>query len=175
MAFLLASLLVGAGFVNWVYLWPGTRALRWITPSLVLMTAFLILPIAYTFYISFTNWATGNVLQKPQAIEVIEGATFVDPSAPGELFELFVYQDGEELRLLLVGAEGEMVFGEPRLRTGEPIEGAVEDPEALGMTDADGDGIPETIGPYRLLTRPEVFGPRERHRLRPAGHRQPVG
>ena len=77
-----ASLLVGAGFVNWVYLWPGTRALRWITPGLVLMTAFLILPIAYTFYISFTNWATGNVLQKPQAIEVIEGATFVDRGRP---------------------------------------------------------------------------------------------
>ena len=58
-----AALLIGAGFVNWVYFWPGTRALRWITPGLVLMTAFLIVPIIYTFYISFTNWATGNLLQ----------------------------------------------------------------------------------------------------------------
>jgi arabinogalactan oligomer/maltooligosaccharide transport system permease protein len=154
----LAAMLVGAVFVNWVYLWPRTRALRWVTPGLVLMTAFLVVPILYTVYISFTNWATGNVLQKPQAIQVIERATFVDPSAPGELFDLFVYQDGEELRLLLVGAEGQMVFGEPRLRTGEPIADALEDPDELGMTDTNGDGIPETIGPYRLLTRPEVFG-----------------
>ncbi len=152
-----AALLIGAGFVNWVYFWPGTRALRWITPGLVLMTAFLIVPIIYTFYISFTNWATGNLLQKPQAIEIIEGRSFVDADAPGELFDLHVYQDGDELRLLLVGSEGELIFGQPRLRSEEPLEDAIEDPEELGITDEDGDGVPEQIGPYHLLSRAQVF------------------
>jgi arabinogalactan oligomer/maltooligosaccharide transport system permease protein len=32
------------------------------------------------------------------------------------------------------------------------------DIDGLGATDADGDGIPEQIGPYRLLERAEVFG-----------------
>jgi len=153
----LAGLVIGTLFVNWVYLWPGTKALRWITPGLVLMLVFLIVPIIYTFYISFTNWATGNVLQKPQAITIIESRSFVDPDAPGELFTLHVYQDGDELRLLLVGAGGELIFGEPRLRGEERLEDAIQDPVELGTTDDDGDGVPEQIGPYLLLSRPQVF------------------
>ncbi len=155
----LASLIVGTLYVNWVYLWPRTRALRWVTPGLMLMLAFLVVPILYTFYISLTNWATGNVLQKPQAIAIIENRSFVDPSAPGELFDLHVYRDDAsgEVRLLLVGEDGALIFGEPRLRTDEPRVDATADPEDLGVTDADGDGIPEQIGPYRLLQRAEVF------------------
>ncbi|MDQ3782925.1 MAG: maltose ABC transporter permease MalF [Actinomycetota bacterium] len=153
----LTGLVVGSLFINWVYLWPRTKALRWITPGLVLMAVFLIIPIVYTFYISFTNWATGNVVQKPQAIAIIESRSFVDPDAPGALFDLHVYQDGEELRLLLIGADGALVFGEPRLRNEDALADATEDPVALGITDADGDGVPEQIGPYRLLSRPQVF------------------
>ena len=102
----LAFLIVGAVFVNWVYLWPGTRALRWITPGLIFMIAFLVVPILYTFFISFTNWATGNILNKGQVIDILESRALVDPDAPGELFDLYVFRDDEEVRLLLVGVTG---------------------------------------------------------------------
>ncbi len=154
----LAFLTVGTLFVNWAYLWPGTEALRWVTPGLAFMVAFLVIPIGYTFYISVTNWSTGNVLQKDQAIEVLEGISVVDPEAQGELFDMFVFRDDAgEIRLLLVGADGRLIFGEPRLRSEEPLVDATEDPEAIGLVDADGDGIPEEIGPYRRLEQREVF------------------
>jgi maltose/maltodextrin transport system permease protein/arabinogalactan oligomer/maltooligosaccharide transport system permease protein len=152
-----AFLIVGAVFINWVYLWPGTRALRWITPGLIFMIAFVVVPILYTFFISLTNWATGNILNKGQVIEILESRALVDPDAPGELFDLYVFRDDEEVRLLLVGDDGSLIFGEPRLRSEEPIEGASQDPGELGITDDDGDGIPEQIGSFRQLQRPEVF------------------
>jgi ABC-type sugar transport system permease subunit len=155
----LAFLIVGTLFVNWVYLWPGTRALRWITPGLIFTVAFLVVPILYTFFISFTNWSTGNILNKAQAIEVLESRAYVDPDDPGELFDLHVYRDDEtgEIRFLLIAEDGRSVFGEPRLRTDPPLEDGAEDVDELGATDADGDGIPEMIGPYLLLSTPGVF------------------
>ncbi|RPI24916.1 MAG: ABC transporter permease subunit, partial [Actinobacteria bacterium] len=153
----LAALAVGAVFFNWVYLWPGTRALRWVTPGLILMIAFLVVPILYTFFISFTNWSTGNILNKQQVIDIIESRAFVDRDAPGELYDLYVFRDGDEIRLLLVSGAGDLIFGEPRLRSEEPLEGATQDPNDLGATDEDGDGIPDQIGSFRRLSRAELF------------------
>jgi arabinogalactan oligomer/maltooligosaccharide transport system permease protein len=153
----LASLLIGTIAVNWVYLSPRTKALKWITPGLIFMTAFMIVPIIYTVYISLTNWQTGNVLQKEQVIEQLEGQSFFDPDDPGELFDLYVYRAGDEIRFLLVGSEGELLFGEPRDRSAEPSPDAAADPAELGITDTDGDGIPEAIGDFVRLDRPQVF------------------
>ena len=153
----LASLLVGALIVNWVYLSPRTRALKWIVPGMIFMTAFMIVPILYTVYISLTNWQTGNVLQKDQVIENLEARSFVDPDDPGELFDLFVFQEGDEVRFLLVGEDGQMLFGEPRERAADPLPDVAVDPEELGVVDEDGDGIPETIGTFVRLERAQVF------------------
>ena len=153
----LAILLIGTLGVNWVYLWPRTKALRWITPGLIFLISFMVIPILYTFYISLTNWETGNVLQKHQVIENLEARSFVDPNDPGELFDLYVFQGGEEIRFLLVGEDGELLFGEPRERAADPLPDAVVDPEELGIVDSDGDGIPETIGDFVRLERAQVF------------------
>ncbi len=154
----LAALVVGSAFINWVYLWPRTTALRWTTPGLVFLFAFMVVPILYTVYISFTNWATGNVLSKPQVIEILESRVFADPDAPGELFDLYVFQDDEgAIRFLLIGDGGELLFGEPRLRSEEPLAPGQEDPEELGVEDTDGDGIPDQIGRYRRLSTGELF------------------
>lgn len=153
----LTLLLIGTLGVNWVYLWPRTQALRWITPGLIFMITFMVIPILYTFYISLTNWETGNVLQKDQVIENLEARSFVDPDDPGELFDLYVFQDGEEIRFLLVGEDGELIFGEPRDRAADPLLDAAVDPEELGIVDNDGDGIPEMIGTFIRLERGQVF------------------
>lgn len=153
----LGSLVVGTLFVDWVYLSPRAQALKWITPGLIPMIIFMVVPILYTFYISLTNWETGNVLQKNQVIENLEGVSYTDPDDPGELFDLYVFQDGDEIRFLLVGAEGELLFGEPRDRTAEPLPDAAADPEELGIVDTDGDGIPESIGDFVRLERAQVF------------------
>lgn len=153
----LASLLIGAIAVNWIYLSPRTRALKWIMPGLIFMIAFMVVPILYTVYISVTNWQTGNVLQKTQVIEILETRTYVDPDAPGELYDLHVFRDGEEIRFLLIGADGQMLFGEPRSRSADPLSKYAVDPDELGVVDNDGDGIPDMIGTFMRLERRDVF------------------
>ena len=153
----LAALVIGTLFVNWVYLWPRTGALRWIVPGLVFMIAFMVIPILYTLYISITNWETGNVLQKPQVIEQLESTPFIDPNDPGELYDLHVFRDGDEIRFLLIGAEGQQLFGEPRARNADPLPELAGDPAELGVEDDDGDGVPERIGTFSRLERRDVF------------------
>jgi arabinogalactan oligomer/maltooligosaccharide transport system permease protein len=60
-------------FIDAVYL--GER--RWIPakfliPGTVFLVAFQIIPIIYTVDVAFTNYSTGHILTKPQAIEQIE-------------------------------------------------------------------------------------------------------
>lgn len=155
---LLIGLIVLTVLINWVYLWPGTQALRWITPGVTFMLIFLVIPIIFTAFISMTNWSTGNTLTKEQAIEALESRPFVDPEAPGRVLDLFVYQnDAGDLLFLLEGDE-ERIAAFPRAEGDEPLEDAVLDLEAADVEDTDGDGIPDRIDDYVLLTGPALFG-----------------
>ncbi|MCL1586813.1 MAG: ABC transporter permease subunit [Actinomycetia bacterium] len=152
------GLVIGVLFINWVYLWPRTEALRWITPGLVFMTIFVVIPIIYTSYVSLTNWRTGNVTSKEQTIDFWEAKVYVDPEAEGTLFDLFVYTDDsgdpDGFKLLLVNEEGQYVYGDPRLRTETAIEDGVEDEGTF----ASGEEIPPAeFNGSRLLTQREVF------------------
>ena len=153
--FMLIGLIVGTVFINWVYLWPNTLALRWVTPGLIFMAIFVVVPIIYTVWVSLTNYQTGNVISKDQTITFFESQTYVDPEAQGQLFDLYVYtDDAGEFRLLLVNEDGEYVFGEARLRSEPPLEDGIEDTGTF----APGDTIPpEEFNGYRLLTQREVF------------------
>jgi len=54
--------------VNWAYLNPRAQASRWLTPGLAMMLVFVVYPVLYTTYLSFTNYQTGNLLSRDQAI-----------------------------------------------------------------------------------------------------------
>ena len=153
---MLIGLVIGILFINWVYLWPRTEALRWITPGLIMMTIFVVVPIIFTVWVSLTNWRTGNVQTKEQTIEFWESKVFVDPDAEGELFDMWVYtDDAGEFRLLLVNPEtGDYLLGEPRDRAEEPIEDAVI---AEGTFGPDDTVPPDAIEGWRLLDQREVF------------------
>ncbi len=153
--FMIIGLVVGILFINWVYLWPRTEALRWVTPGLIFMAIFVVVPIIYTVWVSMTNWQTGNVTSKEQTIDFFESLNYVDPDAAGELSDLYVYtDDAGEYRMLLVNDAGDYVFGVARPRTDPPLENGIE----MEGTFSEGDTVPpEEIGPYRLLTQRELF------------------
>jgi arabinogalactan oligomer / maltooligosaccharide transport system permease protein len=153
---MLLGLVVGGLVVNWVYLSPRTRALRWVTPGLVMMVLFMIIPIIFNAFVSLTNWSTGNALSKDQAIERIESETYVDPSGQGQVYDLSVYQDDAsgELRFLLVGESGDYIFAEARGRDDPPVEDAVEEEGTFQESD---EVPPTTIGAYRLLNFAEII------------------
>ena len=152
---MLVGLVVGTAYINWVYLWPRTEALRWVTPGLIFMAIFVVVPIFYTVWVSMTNWQTGNVTSKEQTVAYFEGQVYVDPDAAGELFDLFVYtDDAGEYRLLLVNEEGRYFFGQGRPRTEPAVDDAIE---SEGTFEAGAEIPPPTFDGYRLLTQRELF------------------
>jgi arabinogalactan oligomer/maltooligosaccharide transport system permease protein len=154
---MLIGLIVGTLFINWVYLWPRTQALRWVTPGLVFMAIFVMVPIIYTSWVSMTNWRTGNVTTKEQTIEFWEAKVYVDPEDAGELYDLYVYTDDsgpDGVRLLLVSEDNEYIFGKARLRTDPPIDDAVE---AEGSFSESDEIPPAEFDGFRLLSKRELF------------------
>ncbi len=152
---MLISLIIGTTFINWVYLWPRTNALRWITPGLIFMTIFVVLPIFYTVFVSLTNQRTGNLTSKEQTIAFWEAKTHVSPDEAGELFDLYVYtNDAGDVRFLLANEDGAYFFGEPRQRSDPPVEDGIED---QGTFEPDAEVPPPEFNGYTLLSKKELF------------------
>ena len=145
--------------INWVYIWPGTGALRWLTPGLTFLLVFMIIPIIFTAFVSVTNWSTGHTLTKDQAIEVLESRPYLDPDAPEQVFDLLVYQDpatGDLLFLLTDGDTGVTIAGIPRPADDEPAEDGTVDLAGYDVVEGD-DGFPENVGPFVRLSGPGLF------------------
>jgi ABC-type sugar transport system permease subunit len=148
---LMGLLVVIALLVNWSYLSPRAKALRWLTPGLVFLLLFLVWPLVYTAYVSLTNYQTGNILSKQQVIDQFERQIIQSTDGGGAL-AMEVYRDpAGELAFFLTDSEGVSYFGVPRPRTADPLEDPLLDPVTLGATDADGDGVFEQIGEFEFV------------------------
>jgi ABC-type sugar transport system permease subunit len=86
--------------INYIWLKPQTYPLRWMSPGLAFMILISVYPIIYTVYISFTNYGTGHLLPKVQAIEVLEQRKFLPESGSAYNFTLFQNAYGEYILLL---------------------------------------------------------------------------
>jgi len=145
--------------VNWAYLNPKAQASRWLTPGLVLMAVFVVYPVLYTAYISLTNFQTGNLLDKDQAIERLEEVE-VRTEEQGATLTMVVYRnDAGELALLVAGDGVEPFIGTPRTAGDEPMVDPVID---LAGTDIDVSSPPEEVAGYELLTGLAVTGENRR-------------
>ena len=135
--------------VNWAYLNPRAQASRWLTPGLALMLVFVVYPVLYTAYLSFTNYQTGNLLDRSQAIERLEEVP-IRTGDVGAPLQMAVYRNAADDLALLVAGEGvDPYFGEPRAASDEPLPEPIADlsGETIDLADP-----PEEIAGYRLLT-----------------------
>lgn len=166
---IVALFLVALGLVNWAYLNPRAQASRWLTPGLVLMVVFVLYPVLYTAYISFTNYQTGNLLTRDQAISRLE-AIDIRGEGPGETLRMAVYRNADrELGLLVAGPTTEPFFGPIRSGPGDTdIVPLAEVPAGTDPADP-----PDALGEFRLLPRLAVTG--EASRLENAAVNLPDG
>lgn len=152
---LLAAFLVAGLAVNWAYLSPRARASRWLTPGLLFMALFVLYPIGYTFYVSITNWATGNVLEKDVAIQRLE-LREIRTEAAAEILQLAVYRNpAGELAFLVSGGEHPPFFGTPRAIGDDPLSNPELD---TGGVPIDPAAPPPAIGEYELLGPLQLTG-----------------
>ena len=79
----------------------GTLPAKFLIPGTVLLVCFQLIPIIYTIDISFTNYSTGHILTKAQAVKQIE-VTSLQAPANGRTYTMAVARDsGGKLVLLL--------------------------------------------------------------------------
>ena len=70
-----------AAAIDAIYLIPNERLLplKFLIPGTVFLIAFTIIPIVYTINIAFTNYSTGHILSKSEAIEQINVRSLTQP------------------------------------------------------------------------------------------------
>lgn len=133
--------------INYIFLRPEAYPMRWMSPGLAFMLLISVYPILFTIYISFTNFGTGHLLPKVQAIEVLEQRTFL-PEAGGTLtYTVFRNDETGEYALWLIGPAGNSFFA------------TIDDElaaDVIGAGALDEDGVPTVIPGWTRLTRAET-------------------
>ncbi len=81
--------------VNVINLRRDLYALRWIAPALALMCLLVVYPIAYTVYVSFTNYGDGNLLTKSQVIKLLSRESYVPEGGKVYAWDLYQNASGE--------------------------------------------------------------------------------
>jgi arabinogalactan oligomer / maltooligosaccharide transport system permease protein len=136
-----ASVVAATAAIDVVYLGRWAVPMKWLLPGTLFMLGFQVYPVAYSAYISFTNYSTGNILSKDQALEqILRSAVRATPDAPRFTVTPLV-GDGGELGLYLTDEEGQTFVGtaegvEPVDVPPEEVEGF----EPLGLRDANARG-----------------------------------
>lgn len=115
--------------------------IRYLAPGLFFMILMVVLPLVYTVYISFTNYATGNILSKSQVIEILTSRYFLPPDSVTFSFRPYG-EGGSVYAFLLQGPPGTFVaFPDGRL----------EAPESHSLEDLDGDGVVDRLDGNPIL------------------------
>jgi arabinogalactan oligomer / maltooligosaccharide transport system permease protein len=144
--FALAATLIAAILINYVYLSKRRIPAKYLVPGLVPLFIYQLYPIAYTAQTAFTNYGTGNLLTKTQAIEkIVEQSRQVTDDAPRYTMALLRNSAGD-LRLLLEN-EGGKRFVASRT-TFEPLDDTKATIE---------EGVVRAVGDYKRLNLKEAL------------------
>jgi arabinogalactan oligomer / maltooligosaccharide transport system permease protein len=96
----LLLLLIATALINLAFLTKRAIPLKYLVPGLILMFLFQLYPVAYTVATSLTNYGTGNIVSKEQAIQQITAAVSITDESPR--FSMRVLRnDAGDIRLLL--------------------------------------------------------------------------
>jgi len=144
----LAVLLGTTVVIDAIYL--GRRAIpaKFLLPGTILLLAFQVVPIAYTINVAFTNYSTGHILTKSQAIEQIKQVSLAPPPN-GQTYAMAPAHDASgKLVLVLVDADtGARYVGSPDGL--KPLQRAA--------VKVNGDGAVVAAAGYTLIKGNELF------------------
>ncbi len=108
----LLAVVVATALLDWAYLKPRAVAAKYLIPGTILALLFAVVPVIYNAYIAFTNFGTGNVLTREQAIDGITGRVSNVPGSTQFGLTLLADDDGlGEFALLLENDAGDQFFG----------------------------------------------------------------
>jgi arabinogalactan oligomer/maltooligosaccharide transport system permease protein len=144
----LLVLVVATVGIDLVYLLPG-RAVpaKFLIPGTVFLVAFQIIPILYNVNVGFTNWSTGHILTKSEAIQGIQRNSLEQP-ADGRSFVMAPArdEDGDLVLVLVDETNGEAFIG-----TSERLEPA--EPDSVEVSEL---GVVQSAEGYRVVQGNEL-------------------
>ncbi len=121
--------------------------LKFLLPGVLFMVSFQIVPILYTIDVSFTNYSTGHISSKSDAIRQIQ-LNSLQPPANGKQYTMAAARDAQGKLVLILQdqANGETFVGTTKGL--QPLPKSAVKTGALGITAAKG---------YRILKGNELF------------------
>jgi arabinogalactan oligomer/maltooligosaccharide transport system permease protein len=143
----LAGLVVTTLAIDAIYIARRAIPLKFMLPGLLFMVAFQLIPIVYTLQVGFTNYATGHILSKNEAIEGIKVNSLAPPpDGKSYLMAPARAADGALVLLLVDEATGDAFVG--TTESLEPLASGDVQQDELGITGAEG---------YTLVKGNELF------------------
>lgn len=110
---ILASLVVIAIAINLIYFSKKMVPAKYILPGMIFLLVYQAFAMGYTAYIAFTNYGTGHILDKPDAIEAILSQNDVRvPDSP--TYPVAVVRDENDALGLAIVDNGQVLAGTPQ-------------------------------------------------------------
>jgi arabinogalactan oligomer/maltooligosaccharide transport system permease protein len=110
----LAVLVLATAAIDLVYLRGRHYPLKFLVPGTVFLLAFQVAPIIYNVNVAFTNWSTGHIATKEEAILGIQGNSLAESVDGGSyLMAPARDADGDLVLLLVDDATGKGYVGDP--------------------------------------------------------------
>jgi arabinogalactan oligomer/maltooligosaccharide transport system permease protein len=112
----LVAVIVATVLIDWIYLTPHAWALpaKFLIPGTVFLIGFQLIPIAFTISVAFSNYSTGHILAKDQAIKAIQ-INSLEPPPNGRQYDITPARDDSGKLVLLMHDEtsGKVFVGSP--------------------------------------------------------------
>ena len=103
--------------IDWLYLVPRTWTLpaKFLIPGTIFLIGFQIVPIVYTIDVAFSNYSTGHIATKAQAIATIK-INSLQPPPNGHQYDMAAARNGSGALVLLLHDEttGKVYLGTPK-------------------------------------------------------------
>lgn len=156
--------MIATAGIDYAFLSKKAFPLRFMLPGLLFMLVMVIFPIGYTVYVAFTNFGTGHILTKAQAIEQYAHRYLLQENLPIYTPEYFAeiadpaenagdtdsVGKAKQLAVVLTDSQGQQFVGYD-----QKLYPLAESP--LKPVDADGDGVFDKMGNLARLGGLEVF------------------
>lgn len=138
----------GTLLLNWLAFSRRSYPLRYLVPGLFFLVGMVVYPMIYTTYISLTNYSTGHIITKHQAIEQFIQREYSPPQPRHFAFTAFLNEQGK-LAAVLLKEEGEQLVAFP--------DGRWEPAEGYKLVDEDGDGTVDQLDGWIRMDRGDLI------------------
>jgi arabinogalactan oligomer/maltooligosaccharide transport system permease protein len=144
---MLAVLVVAVGALDFVLLTKKYIPAKYVIFGAILLTVFSLIPIIYTVTIAFTNYSTGHIGTKEDAIASIQAGSLSEQDKSQQYSMLPLYAEGQNVVLGLTEIPSDTTASTDTTGT-----------DATASPAASGDAITE-FGPSDAASAPTEFGP----------------